>query len=220
MKKITKLAKKIGTKFQGEIEMNEPTQVSGKLIDIRKGNAEYIILMRDPKSKRLIRYATEDSLRKTQNTIKQLEKEGLDAIYVIKEKTSNQYDGIFLVEMNGNITQVQGLDATIYILNEYYRESMSLRKNYTRSRTEKWLGFVYNTRTGKFVCTRPYDDIEKATTMITKRQYGDGNTIKLVKADKSYIGYEFKDQALDSVHRLKDAKAKLLNNLVDNSEIK
>lgn len=218
MKKTVKLAKKVGTKFQGEIVADMPQPISGKLIDIRKGNAEYIVLVRDPQTKRLVRYGTEATLRKATSSIKSLEKKGLDSLYVIKEKTVNQYDGIFLVEMDGNITQIDGLQATIYLLNEYYRKQMNLRKNYTRSKTEKWLGFVYNTKTGGFVCTRPYDDIEKATAMITKRNYGDGNTIKLIKADKSYLGYEFKDQALDAVHRLKQAKEILTTGTVKYEE--
>lgn len=218
MKTTVKLTKKVGTKFQGEIVADIPQPVSGKLIDIRKGNAEYIVLVRDPKTKRLTRHGTEATLRKATSVIKSLEKKGLDSLYVIKEKTVNQYDGIFLVEMDGNITQVDGLQATIYLLNEYYREKMDLRKNYTRNKTEKWLGFVYNSRTGKFVCTRPYDDIEKATAMVTKRPYGDGNTIKLVKADQSRLGYEFKDQALDAVHRLKQAKEILVNGIASAEE--
>ena len=127
-----------------------------------------------------------------------------------KEKTENQYDGVFLIEdTEGNVANAFGLDDATKSLNAIHKEDMQLRKQSSHKETVGYMAFALSAKTGKFVCTRLYPSEQEAYSFIKRRAYAISSTVRIFRVVRYYKGFEFKHQDLDDCHRIKEAKAKL-----------
>lgn len=173
-------------------------------------NREYMIFVKNNKTKKLERYGVYNTEKKALVEQRKLDKEGIKTVIVNKEKTANQYDGVFLIEdTEGNVANAFGLDNALKTLNKVHKEDMHLYKQRSHKEVMGYVAFALNNKDNKFVCTRLYNSEEKAYERINKRAYIDNNTIRIFRVVKYYKGFEFKHQDLDDCHRLKEAKAKL-----------
>lgn len=173
-------------------------------------NREYMILTKNNKTNALERYGVYSTEKKALAEQRRLNKEGIKTVIVNKEKTTNQYDGVFLIEdTEGNVANAFGLDNALKTLNKVHREDMHLRKQRSHKEVVGYIAFALNIKTNQFVCTRLYDSEEEAYKYISKRANANNNTIRVFRVARYYKGFEFKHQDLDDCHRLKDAKAKL-----------
>lgn len=175
-------------------------------------NREYMILTKNNKTNELERHGVYSTEKKALAEQRRLNKEGIKTVIVNKEKTTNQYDGVFLIEdTEGNVANAFGLDNALKTLNKVHREDMHLRKQRSHKEVVGYIAFALNTKTNQFVCTRLYDSEEEAYKYISKRANANNNTIRVFRVARYYKGFEFKHQDLDDCRRLKDAKAKLRN---------
>lgn len=173
-------------------------------------NREYMILTKNNKTNELERHGVYSTEKKALAEQRRLNKEGIKTVIVNKEKTTNQYDGVFLIEdAEGNVANAFGLDNALKTLNKVHREDMHLRKQRSHKEVVGYIAFALNTKTNKFVCTRLYNSEEEAYKYISKRANANNNTIRVFRVARYYKGFEFKHQDLDDCRRLKDAKAKL-----------
>lgn len=173
-------------------------------------NREYMIFVKNNKTKKLERHGTYSTEKKALTEQRKLNKEGIRTVIVNKEKTTNQYDGVFLIEdIEGNVANAFGLDNALKTLNKVHKEDMHLYKQRSHKEVIGYIAFALNKKDNKFVCTRLYESEEKAYNYISKRAYINNNTIRVFRVAKYYKGFEFKHQDLDDCHRLKEAKAKL-----------
>lgn len=173
-------------------------------------NREYMILTKNNKTNALERYGVYSTEKKALAEQRRLNKEGIKTVIVNKEKTTNQYDGVFLIEdTEGNVANAFGLDNALKTLNKVHREDMHLRKQRSHKEVVGYIAFALNIKTNQFVCTRLYNSEEEAYKYISKRANANNNTIRVFRVARYYKGFEFKHQDLDDCHRLKDAKAKL-----------
>ena len=173
-------------------------------------NREYMILTKNNKTNALERYGVYSTEKKALAEQRRLNKEGIKTVIVNKEKTSNQYDGVFLIEdTEGNVANAFGLDNALKTLNKVHREDMHLRKQRSHKEVVGYIAFALNIKTNQFVCTRLYNSEEEAYKYISKRANANNNTIRVFRVARYYKGFEFKHQDLDDCHRIKDAKAKL-----------
>lgn len=173
-------------------------------------NREYMIFVKNNKTKKLERHGVYSTEKKALTEQRKLNKEGIKTVIVNKEKTTNQYDGVFLIEdIEGNVANAFGLDNALKTLNKVHKEDMHLYKQRSHKEVIGYIAFALNNKDNKFVCTRLYESEEKAYNYISKRAYINNNTIRVFRVAKYYKGFEFKHQDLDDCHRLKEAKAKL-----------
>ncbi len=173
-------------------------------------NREYMIFVKNNKTKKLERHGVYSTEKKALTEQRKLNKEGIRTVIVNKEKTTNQYDGVFLIEdIEGNVANAFGLDNALKTLNKVHKEDMHLCKQRSHKEVIGYIAFALNNKDNKFVCTRLYESEEKAYNYISKRAYINNNTIRVFRVAKYYKGFEFKHQDLDDCHRLKEAKAKL-----------
>ena len=169
-----------------------------------------MILIKNNKTNALERYGVYSTEKKALAEQRRLNKEGIKTVIVNKEKTTNQYDGVFLIEdTEGNVANAFGLDNALKTLNKVHREDMHLRKQRSHKEVVGYIAFALNTKTNQFVCTRLYNSEEEAYKYISKRANANNNTIRVFRVARYYKGFEFKHQDLDDCHRIKDAKAKL-----------
>ena len=207
MSKQWKLQSKKGSTVR-EIECCIPIKAEAlkKVVD----NREYMIFKKDPKSKQLVRHGVFNTEKKALVEQRKLNKQGIKTVIVNKEKTENQYDGVFLIEdTEGNVANAFGLDDATKSLNAIHKEDMQLRKQRSHKETVGYMAFALNTKTGKFVCTRLYPSEQEAYGFIKRRAYAADSTIRIFRVARYYKGLEFKHQDLDDCHRIKEAKAKL-----------
>ena len=173
-------------------------------------NREYMILTKNNKTNALERHGVYSTEKKALAEQRRLNKEGIKTVIVNKEKTTNQYDGVFLIEdTEGNVANAFGLDNATKSLNAIHKEDMQLRKQRSHKETVGYMAFALNTKTGKFVCTRLYPSEQEAYGFIKRRAYAADSTIRIFRVARYYKGFEFKHQDLDDCHRIKEAKAKL-----------
>ena len=173
-------------------------------------NREYMILTKNNKTNELERHGVYSTEKKALAEQRRLNKEGIKTVIVNKEKTTNQYDGVLLIEdAEGNVANAFGLDNALKTLNKVHREDMHLRKQRSHKEVVGYIAFALNTKTNQFVCTRLYNSEEEAYKYISKRANANNNTIRVFRVARYYKGFEFKHQDLDDCHRIKDAKAKL-----------
>lgn len=173
-------------------------------------NREYMIFVKNNKTKKLERHGVYSTEKKALTEQRKLNKEGIRTVIVNKEKTTNQYDGVFLIEdIEGNVANAFGLDNALKTLNKVHKKDMHLCKQRSHKEVIGYIAFALNNKDNKFVCTRLYESEEKAYNYISKRAYINNNTIRVFRVAKYYKGFEFKHQDLDDCHRLKEAKAKL-----------
>lgn len=208
MSKEFKLTRKVEGNANAEITANL-TEFKNTLGKIYK-NDEIMLLVKDPVTRLLKRYDIFSSKKKAMSKEKELNKEGIQTIQVIKEKTGNQYNGVFLfMDEKGNVQYEIGLDGTLRELNKSYKDKMHLRKQRTHKEEVGYIAFALNSKSNKVVCTRLYEDEEQALMFIQRRKNISHNTIRVFKVVRYYNGFKFKHQDLDDCRRIKDAKAKL-----------
>ena len=203
-------------KLGKEEERNVNGEITANLGDFKNtlgkihNNDEIMLLVKDPDTKQLKRYDIFSSKRKATTIEEQLRKEGFQTLQVLKEKTGNQYNGVFLfMDDKGNIRYEIGLDGTLKELNKCYKDKMKLRKLREHKEELGYIAFAYNEKEKKMVCTRFYDTEEQAIMYIQRRYGVSANSIRVFKAVRYYAGFKFKHQDLDDCRRIKEAKAKL-----------
>lgn len=192
----------------GEITANlgEFKNTLGKI----HNNDEIMLLVKDPETKLLKRYDIFSSKRKATTKEEQLRKEGFQTLQILKEKTGNQYNGVFLfMDDKGNIQYEIGLDGTLKELNKCYKDKMNLRKQREHKEEIGYIAFAYDHKEQKFICTRLYDTEEQAIMYIQRRSNIMKNSIRTFRVVRYYNGFKFKHQDLDDCRRIKEAKAKL-----------
>ena len=125
-------------------------------------NREYMIFVKNNKTKKLERYGVYNTEKKALVEQRKLNKEGIKTVIVNKEKTANQYDGVFLIEdTEGNVANAFGLDNALKTLNKVHKEDMHLYKQRSHKEVMGYVAFALNNKDNKFVCTRLYNSEEK-----------------------------------------------------------
>ena len=203
-------------RFQLKGNGNANGEITASLGDFKNtlgkihNNDEIMLLVKDPKTKLLKRYDTYTSKRKATTIEEQLRKEGFQTLQILKEKSGNQYNGVFLfMDDKGNVQYEIGLDGTLKELNKCYKDDMKLRKQRNRKEEVGYIAFAYNEKEKKIVCTKLYND-EDTAIMYIQRRYGvQAKSIRVFKVVRYYAGFQFKHQDLDDCRRIKEAKAKL-----------
>lgn len=197
-------------------ERNVNGEITANLGDFKNtlgkihNNDEIMLLVKDPKTRLLKRYDIFTSKRKATVTEEQLKKEGFQTLQILKEKTGNQYNGVFLfMDEEGNIRYEIGLDGTLKELNKCYKNKMQLRKEREHKEEIGYIAFAYDHKEKKMVCTRLYDTEEQAIMYIQRRSNTTSGSIRTFKVVRYYNGFKFKHQDLDDCRRIKEAKAKL-----------
>ena len=209
MKKSNKEIKILNLASKGEVKEIESTAADypstlGRII----GNEETVIFKKA--GNKLVRHGVYRSKNKAMVEERRLNKKGIKTVRTFKEKTKNQYDGIFIINyQDGNADYALGMDAALKMLNDIHHDDMHLRKQRTHKETTGYVAFGYNTKTNSFVCTRMYAEEDMALSAIYRRQYVDNKSVRCFRVGRYYKGFSFKHQDLDDCNRLKQAKSKL-----------